>query len=339
MAMYCPQCSTSFEQRLQCPSCGVRLIVPESRRLRRGFEVLARGWQHTPWGRLFVGLMLAQGLFYGLRHLLTGIIILVAGQNSVNEVLAALPGLVGVQVLQVIALLLAGMLVGAGQRGGFILGLLLGAASGVVAVIAQQWPATASHSLLPAYSQPVIQGAVGAFGGWLGTTIWKPLAIMLGPEAASLKRKADMQPRVPLFYGKIHWFRILIGTTFAVVGCLSATYLLERALLASNDALATDGYLQEKVVTWEIKALAILLGSALAGISTSNGFKQGLLVGLFSGAVLNFVLEYRGAHFDVVALTMVSSLSLSVAGGWFGSQLFPPVGPLARHKGMGPASV
>ena len=339
MAMFCPQCSTSFEQRLQCPTCGVRLVVPESRRSRGGIALLAHGWQHTPWGRLFIGLLLAQGLFYGLRHLLTGVIILVEGHGSIHEALMTLPGLIGVQVLQVVALLLGCMLAGAGQRGGFVLGLLLGVVNGGVAVIAQQWPATASHSLLPAYCQPLIQGAVGAFGGWIGCTIWKPLALVLGPEAASVKRKAVTAPPTAMFAGRVHWFRILFGTGFAVAGCLSATYLLERALLASNDALATDGYMQEKVVTWEIKALAMLLGSALAGTCTTNGFKQGLFVGVLSGCVLNAVLAYRGAHLDVVGLTMVSSLSLSVAGGWFGSQLFPPVSAFSRPKGMGPASV
>src|SRR5579872_5760785 len=102
MAMYCPQCSTSFEQRLQCPTCGVRLIVPESRR-GRGLALFARGWQHTAWGRVIISLLLAQGLFYGLRHLLTGIILAVQGQGSVQEVLATPPGLIGVQVLQVVA--------------------------------------------------------------------------------------------------------------------------------------------------------------------------------------------------------------------------------------------
>ena len=69
---------------------------------------------------------------------------------------------------------------------------------------------------------------------------------MLGPEAARVKRKAALVPPTAMFAGKIHWFRILFGSAFAVAGCLSAAYLLERALLASNDALATDGYMQEK---------------------------------------------------------------------------------------------
>ncbi len=338
MAMYCPQCSASFEQRLQCPACGVRLVVPEAG-ASRGIALFARGWQHTPWGRVLVGVLLAEGLFYGLRHLLTGVIVLVDGPGSIHESLATLPGLISVQVLQVIALLLGGMLAGAGQRGGFVLGLLLGVIAGVLAVAAQQWPVTASHSWLPVYYQPFIQGFVGCAGGCIGCTIWKPLAVVLGPEDADIRRKAEVVPRTPMFAGQVHWLRILLGSGFAVAGCLSATYLLERALLASNDALATEGYLQERVVTWEIKALAVLLGGALAGTCTTNGFKQGLFVGVLSGCVLNAVLAYRGVHLDVVGLTMLSTLSLSVAGGWFGGQLFPPITATARPRGMGPASI
>jgi hypothetical protein len=338
MAMFCPQCNTTFEQRLQCPTCGVRLVVPE-KGYSRQLVLFARGWQHTSWGRVIVGVMLAEGLFYGLRHLLTGVIVLVDGPGSIHETLATLPGLIAVQALQVVALLLGGMLAGAGRRGGFLLGLLLGVVNGVLAVIAQQWPATASHSLLPVYYQPVILGFVGGFGGWIGGTIWKPLAQVHGPDSATIKRKVEVQPPTPMFAGKIHWIRILCGTAFAIAGALSATYLLDRAILASNDTLATDGYLQEKVVTWEIKALAMLLGSALAGTCTTNGFKQGLFVGLLSGAILNAVLAYRGVPLQAIGLTMVSALSLSVAGGWFGAQLFPPITSPSRQKGMGPASV
>jgi hypothetical protein len=336
MAMYCPKCSTSYEQRLQCPACGERLIMLDSGG-RRG--LFARGWQHTPVGRVFVGLLLAQGLFYGLRHFLTGILLLAVGHERLPEVLASLPGLITVQVLQVAALLIGGMLAGAAQRSGLVLGLFLGVLNGVVAVIAQQWPATATQTFIPTYGQPVIQGAVGAVGGWLGCTIWRPLAVLLGPDSAQVKRVAVSRPMGSPFAGRIHWFRILIGTAFAVAGCLSATYLLERVAMVSNDALATDSYWQERVVTWEIKALAMLLGGALAGACTTNGFKQGVLVGILSGVALNGAVAMRAPTLQFIGLMMVSSLSLALVGGWFGGQLFPPVSPFKRLRGMGPASL
>lgn len=338
MAMYCPQCSSSFEQRLQCPTCGIRLVVPET--LRGGFGLLTQGWQHTPVGRIFIGLLLAQGLFYGLRHLLTGLLLLLLhGPSNMQEALTTLPGLVGVQALQIVALLLAGLVAAAGQRSGLLLGLVLGVVNGVIAVIAQQWPATATHSLLPPYGQPLIQGFVGAVSGVMGGTIWKPLAVVLAPDSAQMKRKPLTRPKVPLFAGKIHWIRILCGSALTVAGCLSAHFMLERALLASGDALVTETYWQEKVVTWEIKALAMVLGGALAGIGTTNGFKQGVFVGILSGAVLNIALALRSADWVVIVLTMTSALCLSLAGGWFGGQLFPPLSNYKRARGLGPASV
>jgi hypothetical protein len=338
MAMYCPQCSSSFEQRLQCPTCGVRLLVPETR--RGGFGLMSRGWQHTSVGRIFIGLLLAQGLFYGLRHLLTGVLLLVQGQNNIQEALTTLPGLIGVQALQIVALVLAGLVAAAGQRSGLLLGLFLGMLNGIIAVIAQQWPATATHSLLPPYGQPLIQGFVGAVSGVIGGTIWKPLAVVLSADSAQLKRKKLTQPRMPIFAGRIHWLRIFFGSAFAVVGFLSAHYLLERALKASSDALIAETYWQERVVTWEIKALAMVLGGILAGIGTTNGFKQGVFVGILGGAILNVALALRGVEYQVVVLTMVSSLCLSLSGGWFGGQLFPPLTQFQRARGgMGPASV
>ena len=71
MAMVCTRCSTTHEQRLQCPSCGGRLEYWNPR--RRWFDGDARRWMQTPWGRIFLGVALAQGLFYGARHGLTAV--------------------------------------------------------------------------------------------------------------------------------------------------------------------------------------------------------------------------------------------------------------------------
>src|SRR4051794_30913462 len=125
MAMFCPQCNLSFEQRLQCPACGVRLVVPQTRGTRP-LKLFARGWPHKPAGRLFISLGLAQGLFYGLRHLLTGALLVMNGPDGAPDALASLPGLIAVQVMQVLSLLLGGLLAGAGQRKGLVLGGLLG---------------------------------------------------------------------------------------------------------------------------------------------------------------------------------------------------------------------
>src|SRR5437588_1664174 len=72
MAMVCPQCNGSFEQRWHCPSCGVRLLY-QTRQTRTGGGSPGETdpWQQTPWGRILIGLLLAQGIYYSLRHLFT----------------------------------------------------------------------------------------------------------------------------------------------------------------------------------------------------------------------------------------------------------------------------
>src|SRR5207253_2902153 len=76
MSMVCPQCASTFTQALQCPTCGVRLQYQlASRRSAATLAVpgadAAPQWQHTPWGRIFVGVLLTQGLTYGMQLLCT----------------------------------------------------------------------------------------------------------------------------------------------------------------------------------------------------------------------------------------------------------------------------
>jgi hypothetical protein len=100
----------------------------------------------------------------------------------------------------------------------------------------------------------------------------------------------------------------------------------EFVLEASEGKLRIDTHLQAGLVTWEISALALLLGSAIAGASTSNGLKQGLVTGL--GAVLVLLVVRLGGTGFVLQqfiFNAASALCLCLAGGWFGSQLLPPL--------------
>ena len=55
-------------------------------------------WQQTAWGRILIGLILAQGLFYGLRHLVTGIL-LASSETSPQEVWSDVRNLLLLQAL------------------------------------------------------------------------------------------------------------------------------------------------------------------------------------------------------------------------------------------------
>src|SRR5437762_7425283 len=69
MAMVCPQCSASFDKSAHCPNCGVRLLYRSRRRGGDSHDGESSQWVHTPLGRIIAGIMLAQGLAYGLRLL------------------------------------------------------------------------------------------------------------------------------------------------------------------------------------------------------------------------------------------------------------------------------
>src|SRR4051794_32429186 len=112
MAMVCPQCKASFDQRLQCPHCEVRLVYQEGGEQRaRSPSPSPRGWQQTPWGRIFIGLLLAQGMYYGLRHLCVAVL-LATGATDPETLWASLEGQLLIQGLQVASLFLGAVFAG-----------------------------------------------------------------------------------------------------------------------------------------------------------------------------------------------------------------------------------
>jgi hypothetical protein len=143
-----------------------------------------------------------------------------------------------------------------------------------------------------------------------------------------------------LFAGPIAWPGVLAGAALAVAGATWATAVLDLVLSAGEGKLTIDSSLQAQLVTWEITALAMFVGSALAGATTGNGLKQGLCVGVGTAALLvGFSFGAKHLQLDNLALTVGSALVICLVGGWFGSQLFPPVVDYTRRKHLGPASV
>src|SRR4051812_48077814 len=68
-SMACPQCSRGYApEKTECPGCRVPLL--ESLTLETDSLPDESAWQHTPWGRIAIGLVLAQGLSFGFNHLL-----------------------------------------------------------------------------------------------------------------------------------------------------------------------------------------------------------------------------------------------------------------------------
>jgi hypothetical protein len=327
MAMVCPKCATSHEQRFECPECGARLVSHDIR-ATRFLPVWTRNkWMHTTVGRICVGVLLAQGLFYALRHLYTGITLMIEGEDGSSPLLSSFAGLMLLQGLQVLAPAMGGVLAGSSRRGGWMLGAFVGAVNGALSLVLMPVPGQ-SNTPVALYGLPLLQTIFGALGGWVGATIWKPLQPL---TFLRVEKKTGIAPRpgVPIFSGSVAWTRVFLGTGAAIAGTMFAGRIFDWVLRAGD--IPISQVMQDQIVTWEIKSFAILFGAALAGANTFNGLKQGLCVGFFSSCILIITANSR-ATTAALALTTASSMLLSLAGGWFGCQLLPPVVKQQRRE-------
>src|SRR5262245_7082204 len=136
MAMICPKCQEAYKQRLQCPNCKVRLEYHAGGRslMTNKPGEQPPGWQETPWGRIAVGLLLAQGLYYGLWHLGNAGLLGLGGEEA-GAFWATMPGLLVIQGLQALGLLLGGALAGAGRQRGVMFGALVGVWNGLLFLV------------------------------------------------------------------------------------------------------------------------------------------------------------------------------------------------------------
>jgi hypothetical protein len=291
------------------------------------------------------GLVLAQGLYYGLLHVATAAQII--GGNGVSRgASATLTNLVLIQGLQVLIVFAAGMVAGAGQRRSASYGALVGLVSGAV------WVANQSGSgqlltLMELGGQPLLLAVVGAMGGLGSCLVWKPSASQsrLAPRPAAQQVGPTTQKPLALFAGPVAWGRVLLGIAVAVSGTVLANLILQWILDASDGELTISSELQSRIVSCEICVFMMLAGSALAGANTRNGMKQGVFVGLGSGIVLSG-LSLASAHtalklfsFTVSAstpetvspsnllLNVASAVCLGLVGGRFGGDLLPPLAP------------
>jgi len=339
MPMVCPQCNGIYDQQLNCPVCGIRLLYQAPTK-RGGLLGGEHSWQQTPWGRIVIGILLAQGLYYGLRQLcLAGFLAAGAEAARSGDIGATLTGLSVLQGLQVLGVLAGAILAGTGKRRGPVYGLLVGLWNGALFTVCQNWLGqqgfiepwlgrdwTDQTTLFNLLGPPILQAAVGLVGGWMGSMIWKPLPefdLALTPQEKAVLATG---PQRSLFAGPVAWGRVLAGSAIAIGGVVWVNAILDFVLEASEHKLTIQTFFQARLVTWEICSLAMLVGSSLAGANTLNGMKQGLWVGLVGFTVL-FGIRMTSASVpdDLLMFTLLSALPLGLVGGWFGCQLFPPL--------------
>lgn len=333
MAMVCPQCKGFSEQSVNCPACGVRLLYQSHTHRDGAMAGGAAWWLHTPFGRVLSGIFLAQGLAYGLHLLCTAGVL--ATEGAEQTVWSTLYGLVLVQALQALSLLAGGALAGAGQRRAPLLGCVVGLVHGAIFLAVQHYQGQKMVDIT-LYGQPALYVVFGVIGAVVGASIWRPLPSLAMPDFAtekSIKPPRGQRSLLTALRGPVAWGRVFAGIIVVTAGFIWGPSLLSVVLDASQ--VRVSDQLQAKLVAWEIIGLATLCGAALAGSTTRNGLKQGLCVGVGTSIVLlgNY-LGTKNFPLDQAILTVASIVSLTAAGGWFGSQLLPPVQQLSRSRSI-----
>jgi len=321
MAMVCPQCYGSYEQQLDCPACGVRLLY----HAKWGAE---DQWQQTPWGRIVVGLLLAQGLAHGLKLFATG---LLGGDDGIGQFWTTSWGIMLLFTLQGISLLIGGTITGAGQMRGLLYGSFVGLVNGLIFLMINLGRGEIQNEVA-FYSQPILHVAFGAMGGLIGTVVWRPLPT-LRLQGSSSPDKVPLSSGYIFFAGPVSWKRVLAGICVAVAGVAFSPSIFVFIMEMCHGLVTIESTFQIRLVTWEISAIALLLGAGLAGATTPNGPKQGLVVGLGAGILLfGISLGNPKAAYQPDEILVAVLVCLALAGGWFGSQLFPPLVARSRRK-------
>jgi hypothetical protein len=327
MAMFCPQCNKVFEQQAQCGDCNIRTLYYAQNLLGPAAVIPdEEQWQQTPWGRIIFGVILTQGLCFGLQFLLSSFF-LAAGDES-NGTWQTLWGIAALHALQALCLLVGGALTAAGHPRAVLYGSIVGLTNGIIFLFLQRGSAEQTFGMV-VYALPVIHLVLGGLGGLIGRYIWQPAPSLPSTET-SPTNSAD-SPSVPEFWGTlwtgpVHLGRVFAGIFLVIVGVVWSNTILDFVLRSSNGTLNLTSHLQAQLVGWEISALVTLIGAGFAGASATNGFKQGICVGL--GSIVLLVGIQMGnpkVTLEVLILNVASVFILTMVGGWFGAQMFPPL--------------
>jgi hypothetical protein len=259
---------------------------------------------------------------------------LVSGEPADEPLWESLGAVLLLQGIHALSLLIGGALTGAGQNRGVLFGSLLGLMNGLVFLLIQSGTGEAPTELAQ-FGQPILHLIFGAVGGLVGTLIWKPLPVVKMPALPQTPAKTSppAQPKYDPFAGPICWVRVLTGIAVALGGVVWSRFILKWVVEASQGTLSIHSHTQAQLVCWEIGALATLIGAGWAGATTANGLKQGLCVGLGTSVlVIGIHLSNPKSVLETTLLMVVSILVLTLAGSWFGCQLFPPVASTGRRK-------
>ena len=309
---------------------------------------------------MIIGVLLALGSCYGLLQLCAASFVALGpstrdGGFSPATRLALFLGLQG------LALLAGGVLAGAGQRRGAGLGAIVGVMSGMLLITAMLDGAFSFFDksfgkdlLTPGstirnftlYGLPIIHAICGAAGGLIGSFVWKPLSELdqaaigsaramagTGNFSKAFRRIEHSKVSAWSWTGSVAWGRVILGTAVAVGGAIWTKSIVSLAVLAFEGKLTIMTSWDEQISYGEVFSLSILVGGCIAGTNTFNGLRQGVYVGLCAAVALAVFFMNGSLKQSVpVVYPVISTLCLGPIGGWFGSELLPPIYRRPRRR-------
>jgi hypothetical protein len=291
---------------------------------------------------LLIGVLLAQGLYFALYHLVTAWLIGHDGPGAEDQFQDTLEGLVVRQGLQGAALVIGGMLAAAGRRGGIIIGATVGLANALL-LIGLQYLQRRGVDELAWFSQPLIHAFIGAAGGVIGAWVWQPppvLPPLVGDGHLGHEALTTILPDRPMedVWEPWPWGHILIGVAVAVIGTVGARYIREAVVVAGG---GTGREMQSQFIIWEIALMAQVIGGVIAGAGCRAGLLYGFWVGVAAAIILAVgqsvpalrvpsqgllaILGGGTADGDTVVLTFqaIQAVLLGSLGGWLGGLILP----------------
>ncbi len=340
MQLYCPSCQTPSTATDRCPRCGDRLITAAEAYVPAPAAgvVAPDPIRPTAPGRVAVGCVAALGLYLALREFANTVV-------PEPEWWASSAGFVLGCVVRGFGALGGGLLAGAGRRQGAVTGLIVGGVFGGLLLLADAMTIglIGPTEMGVAGGLAVLAALAGAVGGW----VWPPEAEL--PQAPPVQRRGSSLARLAAEQRQqrrgrpTSWVRVLIGAVIVVAGVAGADPARTAMKKETGGILNTGGPAQAGLVDLQLAALAVILGSVVAGGGTGAGVRHGILAGGLAGLgvavlgsgwtapVVSGLFELMGGSppggtKGPMLLGMGVTL-LSTAGGWFGGQIFPPVVP------------
>jgi hypothetical protein len=302
-------------------------------------------WSQNPWIRTALGVSVTLGVFLCLRRCVEAA--WAAGDPTSHAAnWAGWSSFLAWQGLMIVALFLGGVMVGAGQPAGGLFGALVGLANGFAGVIFFGNTPEALQGIPDVlyWGQPVYHMILGLMGGMVGARIWPPLTVQKPPSsldkdgAGGWLGLGALWASLNLANVRIRWFRVLLGSGFAIAGLFFARQLFDMAVknMGIQDVLYGNVGFQKHLAVTLFTALAVFAGAFFSGSSTTHGMFHGAWVALIT--CIGYMISERYHHPDRpleagdIAPFLGIIVALCLVAGSLGGRLMPPVVRAGKRK-------